>query len=81
MIDILQIIILIGIVITGFLIVWQTDLIAAAVSFAAFSFLLSIEFYLLQAPDVAIAEAAVGAGISTALFIIAIRATNRQEVS
>lgn len=81
MIDILQIIILIGIVITGFLIVWQKDLIAAAVSFAAFSFLLSIEFYLLQAPDVAIAEAAVGAGISTALFIIAIRATNRQEVS
>lgn len=81
MIDILQIIILIGIVITGFLVVWQKDLIAAAVSFAAFSFLLSIEFYLLQAPDVAIAEAAVGAGISTALFIIAIRATNRQEVS
>lgn len=81
MMDILQIIILIGIVITGFLIVWQKDLIAAAVSFAAFSFLLSIEFYLLQAPDVAIAEAAVGAGISTALFIIAIRATNREEVS
>jgi len=81
MIDILQIFILVGIVITGFLIVWQKDLIAAAVSFAAFSFLLSIEFYLLQAPDVAIAEAAVGAGISTALFIVAIRATNRQEAS
>ena len=55
--------------------------IAAAVTFAAFSFLLSIEFYILQAPDVAIAEAAVGAGVSTAIFLIAIRATHDQEVT
>ncbi|WP_214035174.1 hydrogenase subunit MbhD domain-containing protein, partial [Methanospirillum sp.] len=34
-----------------------------------------------QAPDVAIAEAAVGAGISTAIFLIAIRATHDQEAT
>lgn len=81
MIELIHILVLIGLVITAALIVWQKDLIAAAVTFAAFSFLLSIEFYILQAPDVAIAEAAVGAGVSTAIFIIAIRATHNQEVT
>ena len=81
MIDIIHILVLIGILITAALIVWQNNLIAAAVTFAAFSFLLSIEFYILQAPDVAIAEAAVGAGVSTAIFLIAIRATHDQEVT
>ena len=46
---------------------------------AAMSLLLSLEFYLLQAPDVAITEAAVGAGLSTAIFIIAIGKTRRFE--
>ncbi|PWR75378.1 hydrogenase subunit MbhD domain-containing protein [Methanospirillum stamsii] len=81
MIELIHILVLIGLVITAALIVWQKDLIVAAVTFAAFSFLLSIEFYILQAPDVAIAEAAVGAGVSTAIFIIAIRATHDQEVT
>ncbi|MDD1724092.1 MAG: DUF4040 domain-containing protein [Methanospirillum sp.] len=81
MIDILQILILVGIVITTAFVVWQRDLISASISFAAFSFLLSLEFYILQAPDVAIAEAAVGAGLSTAIYIIAIRATEQAEVT
>ncbi|QXO96074.1 DUF4040 domain-containing protein [Methanospirillum purgamenti] len=81
MIDIIHILVLIGILITAAFIVWQKNLISAAVTFAAFSFLLSIEFYILQAPDVAIAEAAVGAGVSTAIFLIAIRATHDQEVT
>jgi energy-converting hydrogenase B subunit D len=80
-IDIIHILVLIGILITAAFIVWQKNLISAAVTFAAFSFLLSIEFYILQAPDVAIAEAAVGAGVSTAIFLIAIRATHDQEVT
>ena len=49
MIDLIHILVLIGILITAAFIVWQKNLIAAAVTFAAFSFLLSIEFYLLQA--------------------------------
>lgn len=81
MIDILQILVLIGIVITTAFVVWQRDLISASISFAAFSFLMSLEFYILQAPDVAIAEAAVGAGLSTAIYIIAIRATEQAEVT
>ncbi len=53
------------------------NLIAAAITLAVFSLLLALEFYLLQAPDVAIAEAGVGAAITVALYILAIRATKR----
>ena len=55
------------------------DLIGAAIAVAAMSLLLSLEFYILQAPDVAIAEAGVGACLTTAILVIAIRATKRQE--
>jgi len=58
---------------------WLKDMIAAAITFAAFSFLLSLEFFILQAPDVAIAEAAIGAGVSTAILIIGIKGTTRKE--
>jgi energy-converting hydrogenase B subunit D len=55
------------------------DLIAAAIALAAMSLLLSLEFYLLQAPDVAIAQAGVGACLTTAIIIITIKATKRLE--
>ena len=55
------------------------DLIAAAIAVAAMSLLLSLEFFILQAPDVAIAEAGVGACLTTAILVIAIRSTKRME--
>jgi len=55
------------------------DLLAAAVALAAMSLLLSLEFFLLQAPDVAIAQAGVGACLTTAIIIIAIKGTKRME--
>jgi uncharacterized MnhB-related membrane protein len=55
------------------------DLLSAVIAVAAMSLLLSLEFYILQAPDVAIAEAGVGACLTTAIFIIAIKGTKRME--
>ena len=75
----LQALILLGLLVTGVLIIAFKDLLAASIAFAAFSLLLSLEFYILQAPDVAIAEAGIGAGLTTAIFIIAIRGTQRYE--
>ena len=75
----MQALILVGLIVTGVLIVAFKDLLAAAIASAAFSLLLSLEFYILQAPDVAIAEAGIGAGLTTAIFIIAIRGTKRYE--
>ena len=55
------------------------DMLAAVIAVAAMSLLLSLEFYILQAPDVAIAQAGVGACLTTAIFIIAIKGTKRME--
>lgn len=55
------------------------DLLHATIALAVLSVMLALEFLLLRAPDVAIAEAAIGAAVTTALFIIAIRATRRTE--
>ncbi len=55
------------------------DLLYAVVALAVLSLLLAFQFYLLKAPDVAIAEAGIGAAVTTAIFIVAIRATKRME--
>ncbi len=77
--EIIFVLALVGLVITALAVVWFKDLISAAIALGASSLLLSLQFYLLRAPDVAIAEAAVGAALTTAIFIFAIRATDRQE--
>ena len=79
LLELLNIFILLLTVITAVSAVYLKDLIASAISLAAMSLLLSLEFYILQAPDVAIAEAGVGACLSTAILIIAIKGTKRME--
>ena len=75
---VLHIIIPVLIIACAVLVAMFKDLIAAAISLAAMSLLLALEFYLLQAPDVAIAEAGVGAAITVAIYVLAIRATKRR---
>lgn len=55
------------------------DLICAVIAAALVSLIASVLFYFLQAPDVAMAEAAIGAALTTAIFIIVIRRTERYE--
>ena len=55
------------------------NIIALIAALAGASLLLSLEFYLLQAPDVAIAEAGIGAALTTAIYILAIRKTRPKE--
>ncbi len=75
----IQLLVLAGIIIAALLAVSSKDLLLGVIFLAAMSILVSIEFYFLQAPDVAITEAAVGAGLSTAIFIVAIWKTRRNE--
>lgn len=49
------------------------NLLSAVIVLSAFSLVLSLVFYFLHAPDVAIAEAAVGSGFATIIFLIAIK--------
>ena len=48
------------------------DLIAALIAFSVLSLCLSVLFVVLKAPDVAMTEAAVGAGLGSLLFALAI---------
>nr|AGF92977.1 membrane protein [uncultured organism] len=78
-IQIIHILVLLGLVITALAVVYFKDLISAAIALGSSSLLLSLEFYLLRAPDVAIAEAAVGAALTTAIYVFAIKSTERKE--
>jgi len=59
--------------------VMQKDLLYAVLATGIISVVLSVFFYLLQAPDVAITEAAIGIALTTIIFIITIRNTSRDE--
>jgi energy-converting hydrogenase B subunit D len=75
--QVLFVIVPILIVICAILVARAKDLINAVIMLGALSLLLSLQFYLMHAPDVAIAEAGIGAAITTAVYVIAIRATKR----
>jgi energy-converting hydrogenase B subunit D len=77
--NILHVVVLVLIVVGGALAVWFKDLLSSVLALAAASLLVSLEFYILQAPDVAIAEAGIGAALTTAIYVIALRRTRRKE--
>lgn len=54
-------------------VVFTKELINALIAMSIFSMLLVVYYFFLHAPDVAITEAALGAGLSTIIFLIAIR--------
>ena len=57
----------------------QKDLLIAVISTGVISLILSVFFYLMQAPDVALTEAAIGIALTTIIFVITIRNTTRNE--
>ena len=57
----------------------QKDLLIAVIATGVISLILSVLFYLLQAPDVALTEAAIGVALTTIIFVITIRNTVRYE--
>ena len=59
--DWLHFTVLILLLVSGFFTVWFRDLLCSVICAGAFSLLLALEFYILQAPDVAIAQAGIGA--------------------
>lgn len=55
----------------------KDDLLSSIVVLAVFGLLSSLLFLALRAPDVAIAEAGIGAALTTAIFLVAWRAVSR----
>jgi len=55
------------------------DLMNAVIASCIVSLIAAILFFLLHAPDVAMAEAAIGAALVTGVFVIAVKKTKRFE--
>ena len=53
--------------------IYARNLIAAIISAGVISLLASIIYLLLAAPDVAMTEAAIGSGLTTIIFLLAIK--------
>jgi len=67
------------ILIAGIGAVVHRNLLAAVVFAGVVSLAVSYLFLRLSAPDVAMTEAAIGAGLSTVIFLIAVRKTEERE--
>jgi len=57
----------------------KKDLLVATIATSVISLVLSVFFFMLQAPDVALTEAAIGVALTTIIFVIAIKVTKRNE--
>jgi uncharacterized MnhB-related membrane protein len=66
-------------IITALLSLQTRDLLAAVIILSVFSLLCALLYYFLHAPDVALTEAALGAGLSMFIFIWVIRRTGRGD--
>jgi energy-converting hydrogenase B subunit D len=71
--NILEYLLLAGLVVTAAAAPMCKRLLATVIVYTAFSLLMAVLWSLLQSPDLAITEAAVGAGISGILFLLTLK--------
>jgi len=76
---ILSIVILILLIVASIAIDRTKDLLVAIIIFSSFSFLMTVLWLVLKAPDVALTEAAIGSGITTLLFLTVLSKTERKS--
>lgn len=79
MLEILNILLLLFLVVCAVIVARIKDLLSAVVIFAAYSLIMAIIWQQLEAPDLAITEAAMGAGVTTLLMLVVISKTRRHE--
>ena len=79
LIVVLNALVLIGALASAVVAIQAEKLLDSVIALAATGSFIALEFLLLQAPDVAIAEASVGAVLSTVLFVIALRKVNADK--
>lgn len=60
-------------------VVFSRRIIMSLLGLSTFSMFLALNYFVLNAPDVAITEAALGTGLTTIVFLVAIRKTTREE--
>ncbi len=73
LIMILNVLVILGLVVSAILAVHFEKLLSAVIALAVTGLFAAAEFLLLHAPDVAISEAAVGAALTPLIFIVTLR--------
>ena len=76
-ITLLTIVLCAGILIGGLLAVILNNMVSAVISAGLASLFASVVYVILAAPDVAMTEASIGSGLSTMIFLYAIRKTQK----
>ncbi len=79
MTGLLILIIFISLVVMAFLVVSSEDLASSVIYFMAFGLGSTVLYFLFCAPDVALTEAVIGAGISAVVFLVALLQTQTKE--
>lgn len=75
----LNLLVIVGIVVSALMAVLIDDLLSSIIALGVTGGLAALEFIILSAPDVAIAEAAVGAVLSTVIMIVGLRKVTGKE--
>lgn len=73
--EIIQILLLTFLVVAALAVSFYKNLMQAILIFMGYSTIMSIIWLFLESPDLAITEAAVGAGVTTVLFFITLKKT------
>ncbi|MDD3958071.1 MAG: DUF4040 domain-containing protein [Candidatus Izemoplasmatales bacterium] len=81
MIDVvaLNVILVVFLIVCALVVERTKDLISAVIIFSAYSLMMSVLWLVLKTPDVALTEAAIGAGVTTIILIAVIGRTKRYE--
>ncbi len=82
---IFEVLLLLGLIVCAISVAVVRDLLTSIIIFMSYSLIMCVIWVLLQSPDLAITEAAVGAGVTSILFFVtlkkihAIRREDRDE--
>ncbi|KAB3534152.1 DUF4040 domain-containing protein [Alkaliphilus pronyensis] len=75
--ELLNVILVVFLIVCAIAVERTKDLLSAVIIFDAYSLTMAVLWLLLKAPDIALTEAAIGAGVTTILFVSVISRTRR----
>lgn len=74
--EIIQFVLVLFLIVSALALSFYKNLLQAILIFMGYSTVMSVIWLFLESPDLAITEAAVGAGVTTVLFLITLRNVN-----
>lgn len=74
-----EMILLIGLVVCAVAVSFSKNLLHSILIFMSYSLMMSVIWILLESPDLAITEAAVGAGVTSLLFFVTLKKIHAME--